>query len=94
MERGFLGIGASAGLRIMANGIPSSEGDRIFKPFIRLDDSRQGSGIGLATVARILEAHKERLFIQNTIANHGVMIPRYQNGARFYMRWPHHSITK
>ena len=66
------------------NGIPSSEGDRIFKPFIRLDDSRQGSGIGLATVARILEAHKGIIRLD----------PRYQNGARFYMRWPHHSITK
>jgi signal transduction histidine kinase len=66
------------------SGIPSSEGERIFKPFIRLDDSKQGSGIGLATVARILEAH------------HGIirLDPRYQDGARFYMRWPHRSIVQ
>jgi signal transduction histidine kinase len=66
------------------SGIPSAEGERIFKPFIRLDDSNQGSGIGLATVARILEAHKGIIRLDS----------RYCDGARFYMRWPHHSSNE
>lgn len=42
-------------------GIPISERDRIFKPFVRLDESRSrdrgGVGLGLAIVQRILESH-------------------------------------
>nr|WP_255524084.1 HAMP domain-containing sensor histidine kinase [Terrabacter sp. MAHUQ-38] len=38
-------------------GIPASERDRVFGLFSRVETSVDGSGIGLATVKRIVEAH-------------------------------------
>ena len=78
------GIWCECWIEDNGSGIPSLEGNRIFKPFIRLDDSKQGSGIGLATVARILEAHKGIIRLDSG----------YHDGARFYMRWPHHVSTR
>ena len=78
------GIWCECWIEDNGSGIPSLEGNRIFKPFIRLDDSKQGSGIGLATVARILEAHKGIIRLDSS----------YHDGARFYMRWPHHVSTR
>jgi signal transduction histidine kinase len=39
------------------SGIPRSEQSRIFDPGVRLDPSRPGSGLGLAVVRAIVEAH-------------------------------------
>lgn len=36
-------------------GVPVDELDRIFEPFYRLDTNREGSGIGLAITARVME---------------------------------------
>ena len=38
-------------------GIPASDRDRVFDPFIRLDDSGRGTGLGLALVRRIVGHH-------------------------------------
>jgi signal transduction histidine kinase len=38
-------------------GIPDSERDRVFELFQRVETSVEGSGIGLATVKRVIEAH-------------------------------------
>lgn len=63
-------------------GISAAERERIFEPFIRVDDSRSresgGVGLGLAIVRRILESH-------------GGSVAATENpmhGARFITRWP------
>jgi signal transduction histidine kinase len=44
-------------------GIPEVDRHRVFEPLVRLDRSQPGSGIGLATSRRILEAHGGRMGI-------------------------------
>jgi signal transduction histidine kinase len=44
-------------------GIPTAEHDRVFGLFMRVETSVDGSGIGLATVKRIVEAHGGRIGI-------------------------------
>jgi signal transduction histidine kinase len=44
-------------------GIPEIDRDRAFEPLVRLDRSTPGSGIGLATCRRIVEAHGGRMGI-------------------------------
>jgi two-component system, NtrC family, sensor kinase len=47
-------------------GIPPGAEQNIFKPFYRLPGMKvRGTGIGLATVARIVEAHSGRLSVQS-----------------------------
>ncbi len=38
-------------------GIPESERERVFEPFVRLDETGRGAGLGLALVKRILVYH-------------------------------------
>lgn len=63
-------------------GIPEQDRERIFKPFARLDESRQrqsgGYGLGLSIVQRIAEWHGGRVFV--TSGRGG--------GALFSMAWP------
>ena len=47
-------------------GIPDSERDRIFEPGVRLDESKPGSGLGLAVTRAIVEAHGGRLTVAAT----------------------------
>lgn len=42
-------------------GIPADEQERVFAPLARIDDRVEGSGIGLSTCRRIVEAHGGRI---------------------------------
>lgn len=44
-------------VRDQGPGIPSDQRERVFQPLARVDESVEGSGIGLATCRRIVEAH-------------------------------------
>ena len=64
-------------------GIPAAERDSVFKPFTRLDTSRNratgGHGLGLAIVARIAALHGGTVAVDQS---------RELGGARFTLRWP------
>ena len=76
--------GKYSGVDSAIDSVGVAVGVAILKATTGVTGSMEGSGIGLATVARILEAHRGIIRLD----------PRYQNGARFYMRWPHHPSTK
>lgn len=60
-------------------GIPAEAQARIFEPFFRAPDAKgRGTGIGLATVQRIVEAHGGRIAVQSTAGP----------GATFVIRLP------
>lgn len=62
-------------------GVPVSERERIFEPFVRLDGSRGrdgGYGLGLAIAWRIVRWHDGNIEVGDS--------PR--GGARFSLRWP------
>lgn len=61
-------------------GVPASERERIFEPFVRLDANRDGGGygLGLAIARRILRWH------DGDIGVHASPL----GGARFSLRWP------
>lgn len=42
-------------------GVPLEERERVFEPFTRVDKSVPGTGIGLSTCKRIVEAHRGRI---------------------------------
>lgn len=42
-------------------GIPADQRDRVFQPLARIDEEVEGSGIGLSTCRRIIEAHGGRI---------------------------------
>jgi two-component system osmolarity sensor histidine kinase EnvZ len=49
-------------------GIPEIEMEKVFEPFIRLDDARghgEGSGLGLAIARQLAEAQGMRLRLMN-----------------------------
>ena len=64
-------------------GVPETHRERVFTPFIRIDESRNrssgGYGLGLAIVRRILFWHKGRTRVEESAA---------LGGAAFVMEWP------
>ena len=59
-------------------GIPEADRQRVFDPFVRLDDGSRGAGLGLALVRRI-------------VANHGGSVRAAESplgGCRIQMIWP------
>lgn len=59
-------------------GIPEALGDRVFEPFVRGHESRDGSGLGLTIAARLVETFGGRLSYEGSP----------QEGARFSIRLP------
>jgi signal transduction histidine kinase len=59
-------------------GVPPAERHRVFEPLARVDDSVEGTGIGLATCRRIVGAHGGRIGVDPTVTV----------GARFWFELP------
>ena len=51
-------------VRDRGRGVPADKRERVFAPLARLDKSVEGSGIGLATCRRIVEAHGGSMGVQ------------------------------
>lgn len=47
-------------------GVPEGDRERVFAPLARVHDDVDGHGIGLATVRRIVDAHRGRIGIEET----------------------------
>lgn len=47
-------------------GIPESDRERVFEPFVRLSDTDRGAGLGLALVKRILSNHNGTVAVQES----------------------------
>ncbi|CAH0244298.1 HAMP domain-containing protein [Pseudomonas mediterranea] len=66
-------------------GVPEAAWERVFKPFLRLDDSRArasgGHGLGLSIVRRIIYWHGGRALIAKS---------KSLGGACFSLSWPRH----
>jgi signal transduction histidine kinase len=59
-------------------GVPPAERHRVFEPLARVNGSKEGTGIGLATCRRIIGAHGGRIGID----------PGVTDGARFWFELP------
>ncbi|MDR7253673.1 signal transduction histidine kinase [Nocardioides sp. BE266] len=65
-------------VRDRGRGIPEEKTERVFAPLARLDKTVEGSGIGLATCRRIIEAHGGTMGVD----------PRDGGGSVFWFRLP------
>lgn len=59
-------------------GIPAEKRDKIFQRFVKLDDKKQGSGLGLNICMQIAEKLNAKIGLD----------PTYNEGARFYLQLP------
>ncbi|WP_043309341.1 ATP-binding protein [Pseudomonas sp. ML96] len=70
-------------------GVPEEAWERVFTPFLRLDDSRTrasgGHGLGLSIVRRIVYWHGGRAYVGRGT---------YLGGARFSLMWPRRQLYK
>jgi signal transduction histidine kinase len=47
-------------------GLPEAMRERVFEPYVRLDERQPGLGLGLATVRRLVEAHGGRVGVRSS----------------------------
>jgi signal transduction histidine kinase len=64
-------------------GLSKEAQDRIFQPYVRVDQSRPGLGLGLATVKRLIEAYAGRVGVQSSAGR----------GAIFWFELPRHASS-
>jgi light-regulated signal transduction histidine kinase (bacteriophytochrome) len=62
-------------------GIAEEYHQKIFRLFQRLDPTKEGTGVGLASVAKIMSMHKGRAWVESTPGQ----------GATFWLAFPHDS---
>lgn len=65
-------------------GLPEAVHERIFEPYVRIDQKQPGLGLGLATVRRLVDAHGGRVGVRSregTGALFWVAMPLYRSGA-------------
>ncbi len=55
-------------------GIDPKDHQHIFQPFVRVDEDTEGSGIGLATVERIIHAHGGRVMVDPNISDGACLV--------------------
>jgi two-component system heavy metal sensor histidine kinase CusS len=76
--RSALGAGVwRISLEDQGPGVPTSEQERIFERFVRLDNSRseeRGSGLGLAICRSIIELHRGRIWAENAAIGSGLKV--------------------
>ncbi len=53
-------------VRDSGTGVPADQRHRVFEPLARVDTAAEGSGIGLATCRRIVEAHGGRIGLEES----------------------------
>lgn len=68
-------------VRDFGPGIPSEHREKVFQLFQRLDQSADGTGLGLALVRRIMQAHHGRVWIDETPSG----------GVTVWLAFPHES---
>ena len=61
-------------------GVPEAMHERIFEPYVRVDRHQPGLGLGLATVRRLVNAHRGQVGVD----------PREGAGALFWFVLPLH----
>jgi signal transduction histidine kinase len=64
-------------------GLPKEAQEHLFEPYVRVDQSRPGLGLGLATVKRLVEAYAGRVGVQSSAGR----------GAVFWFELPRHAAS-
>ena len=81
---------AAGGLRLIVEddgpGVPEPYRERVFELFQRLSADREGTGVGLAVVARVMEAAGGRALVEDAGG------PEGQEGARFVLAFPPEAV--
>ena len=81
---------ATGGLRLLVEddgpGVPEAYRERIFQLFQRLDTDRQGTGVGLAVVARVMEVAGGRASVESAGGRGD------RPGARFVLTFPPEAV--
>jgi PAS domain S-box-containing protein len=52
-------------VRDFGRGIDSRQHERVFRLFHRVDNAREGSGLGLATVAKVIDRHRGKVWVES-----------------------------